>query len=511
MDEQRKQVEMPSSNVADYSNEINAMYDAQRAQQEQSLKSAYDQNVQTLQNSKAAIAPMYNQQANDLATQYERTRRNNNMQADVNGLNTGYGSQMALAQQSNYLNSFGKIRSAQAQAEQAVNQKLADLEVNYKNSVAQALAENDYQKAAAMLQEYKRRDEATKEEQRYQYQIRTAAQQYADQLARQQAQDAFAREQYNNSWTRQQQQDAFAREQYDNSWARQQEQDAFAREQYNNSWSRQQAQDALALQQYQDAYARQQAQDAFAREQYDNSWARQQQQDALAQSQYGDQQALNAAKTKAAYGDFSGYAQLYGQETADAMKQYWTYSNPEYAYTLGLISADEYAKMTGKSAATVAGGGYSGYGRGGGGTTTDNTEGPGKLPELDKDGKEGNASNKKLTPEQQLGIAGGVMSGNISSNEQLQNAYYAYHMIESDAKNEVRKSGVDPNSEEGKKLVETYVAIRYADPYVSLEDIQSAQKNRTTREQAEAEKHKNSQDNSTWEQYAAIGLNNMGV
>lgn len=340
MDEQKTAIQKPNAAVADYSNEINAMYDAQRQRQTQSLENAYNQNLSTLQQSKEQIAPTYFNQGNDLATQYERTRRNNNMRADMNGLNTGTASQMDLAQQSNYLSSYGQIRAAQANAERQADRQIADLEMNYKNSVAQALADNDYQRAAAMLSEYKRRDEAAKEEQRYQYQIQTAEQKYQDQLARQQEQDAFAREQYADQL------------------ARQQAQDAFSREQYNNSLTRQQTQDEFARQQYADQLARQQQQDAFAREQYDYQ-----------REQAGNQQALNEAKQRAAYGDFSGYASLYGQDTADAMRQYWAFSNPEYAYSMGLITADQYAQATGMYPA--------GSSDGGGGSNSQNTNGPG--------------------------------------------------------------------------------------------------------------------------------------
>lgn len=309
MDEQKTAIQKPDAAVADYSNEINAMYDAQRQQQTQNLENAYNQNLSTLQQSKEQIAPTYFNQGNDLATQYERTRRNNNMRADMNGLNTGTASQMDLAQQSNYLSSYGQIRAAQANAERQADQQIADLEMNYKNSVAQALADNDYQRAAAMLSEYKRRDEAAKEEQRYQYQIQTAEQKYQDQLARQQEQDAFTREQYNNSLARQQAQDEFARQQYADQLARQQQQDAFSMEQARN------------------------------------------------------QQALNEAKQRAAYGDFSGYAGLYGQDVANSMQQFWAMSNPDYAYSMGLITADQYEQMTGYSPDRSSL--YSGYSSGG--------------------------------------------------------------------------------------------------------------------------------------------------
>lgn len=359
MDEQKTAIQKPDAAVADYSNEINAMYDAQRQQQTQNLENAYNQNLSTLQQSKEQIAPTYFNQGNDLATQYERTRRNNNMRADMNGLNTGTASQMDLAQQSNYLSSYGQIRAAQANAERQADRQIADLEMNYKNSVAQALADNDYQRAAAMLSEYKRRDEAAKEEQRYQYQIQTAEQKYQDQLARQQEQDAFTREQYNNSL------------------ARQQEQDAFAREQYNNSLTRQQAQDEFARQQYADQLARQQRQDAFSREQYNYQV-----------EQARNQQALNEAKQRAAYGDFSGYAGLYGQDVANSMQQFWAMNNPDYAYSMGLITADQYEQMTGYSPdrSSLYSGYSSGGSSGGGGgssyrrssnSNNNNTNGPG--------------------------------------------------------------------------------------------------------------------------------------
>ena len=43
MDEQRKPIEMPSADVPDYSPEINALYDAQKAQQEQEKTEKTDQ------------------------------------------------------------------------------------------------------------------------------------------------------------------------------------------------------------------------------------------------------------------------------------------------------------------------------------------------------------------------------------------------------------------------------------------------------------------------------------
>lgn len=250
--------------VSDYSAQIAQMYDAQMAAKQQSMEDAYNQNMTTMQRAKDEIAPTYFNQGNDLATQYERTRRNNNMRADMNGLNTGAASQMDLAQQSNYLDAFGQIRTAQANAERKADQQIADLEVAYKSQVAQALADNDYQKATALLQEYQRRDNAAEEMRRY-----------------------------------------------------------------------------------------------------------------------NQQQAMADAKLRAAYGDFGGFADLYGQGTANVMQKYWAMNNPDYAYAMGLISASEYEAMTGMAPGGYSSGGSSGgsyyrrSGGGGGGGGSPEVSGPG--------------------------------------------------------------------------------------------------------------------------------------
>lgn len=150
--------------------------------------------------------------------QYERNRRNFNQQAAGSGLNTGTASQAALAQNSTWQRDYGNLRTAEADALARADQQMAALETQYKSAVASAIAENDYDRAKALMDEY------------------------------------------------------------------------------------------------------------------------------------GNQENRDAAmaKTLASYGDFSGYAKLYGDDVANNMTQYWIYSNPQLAYSMGKISADEYARLTGK-------------------------------------------------------------------------------------------------------------------------------------------------------------------
>lgn len=94
--------------------------------------------------------------------------------------------------------------------------------------------------------------------------------------------------------------------------------------------------------------------------------------------EYGNQENRDAtmAKILAGYGDFSGYAKLYGDDVANNMAQYWIYSNPQLAYSMGKISADEYARLTGKSS-KGSGSGSRETGRTDGDSTPDNKYGQG--------------------------------------------------------------------------------------------------------------------------------------
>ena len=197
---------------------INDLYDAKKQSQLTQLESAYQESRAEAEAARDKLPGQYQQQANDLSAQYERNRRNFNLQAEASGLNTGAASQAALAQNSAYQRDMGNLRTAQADAMTEADRGIAELERQYQANVSSAIADNDYQRAQALMNEY------------------------------------------------------------------------------NNGYSRD----------------------------------------------------LNTAKTLAAYGDFSGYAGLYGQETANSMAALWKAQNPELAYNTGRMTAEEYKAVTGK-------------------------------------------------------------------------------------------------------------------------------------------------------------------
>ena len=57
-------------------------------------------------------------------------------------------------------------------------------------------------------------------------------------------------------------------------------------------------------------------------------------------------QAQNMAQN---YGQFGSLKDIYGQAQADQMRNVWIAQNPEVAFRSGMISADEYTKLTNKA------------------------------------------------------------------------------------------------------------------------------------------------------------------
>lgn len=133
---------------------IAGMYDASRDAALANMEAEYKRSLGRQEEDAAKIAGNYRQQFNDLGAQYERQRRNNNIQAAANGLNTGAASQVQLAQNAGYQKAYGLLGAAQAQEEAAAARGLSDLEAAYRSQVSAAIANSDYQKAAALLQGY---------------------------------------------------------------------------------------------------------------------------------------------------------------------------------------------------------------------------------------------------------------------------------------------------------------------------------------------------------------------
>lgn len=284
---------------------INQMYDAQKQNQLSQLESAYTQQRSNYEAEAQQVPRIYQAQANDLAVQYERNRRNLNEQAAARGLNTGTASQQQLALNQMWQRNYGTLKGQQAQAEVEAQRRITDLENAYRQQVAQAISNNDYDRAKALY------DEA-----------QTAYQ-------RQMQEDEL---EYNRAWNEDQR--TYTREQNELALQREAEQQA-----YNQALTQ-----AKLLAQYGDfsGYGNLYGSDAAGNMAAEYQRLLAQEQDATAY-----ERNMTQAKLLASYGDFSGFANLYGQDVAAQMSALWTAQNPDLAYNTGRINAEQYRQITG--------------------------------------------------------------------------------------------------------------------------------------------------------------------
>ena len=138
----------------------NNVYDAAKDAVLAQLETAYENNRIEAEAAKAKIPGIYNQQANAVAADAAIQQRNFNEQAAASGLNTGTGSQVRLSQNNALLGGLSGIRRSQAEAEADMDTKLLQLYTTYQNSITEALANNEYERAAALLGEYQRAAES---------------------------------------------------------------------------------------------------------------------------------------------------------------------------------------------------------------------------------------------------------------------------------------------------------------------------------------------------------------
>lgn len=130
------------------------MYDAQIAAQRAALQEQGDQALSHAQANRDKIADIYNAQRNAASVDWERQRRNFLESAATNGLNTGAGSQAELSMMSMGQRTQNDLGAAQAGAEIEADRNIADIKRSTQAAINEAVAKNDYQRAAALLDEY---------------------------------------------------------------------------------------------------------------------------------------------------------------------------------------------------------------------------------------------------------------------------------------------------------------------------------------------------------------------
>ena len=142
---------------------IRDMYAANSASQLAALKSAYEQNVLDYNAQDDLISKQAQQLRNQAASQNDLQRMYMNEMGIMQGLNTGATGQMALAQSAALQGSFADIGTQEQQALADSALERSKLKVQYSAAVDQAIAQNDYELANALYQEYVRQDNLAKQ------------------------------------------------------------------------------------------------------------------------------------------------------------------------------------------------------------------------------------------------------------------------------------------------------------------------------------------------------------
>ena len=134
--------------------QINNMYDKQAETQAAGLKAEYDRNMSNAQAAADKIAPQFQSQANTLAGQFERNRRNANLSAMVSGLGSGAGQQQQNAMRNAFVGQYGALRGQEAGAVTDANQKMADLTTAYNNALVSSRAETDAKRNQELIKNF---------------------------------------------------------------------------------------------------------------------------------------------------------------------------------------------------------------------------------------------------------------------------------------------------------------------------------------------------------------------
>lgn len=146
--------ELPSYEAQE--DKVKQTYDAKQESSLAALESAYNQNMMDANAALEKIPGAYRPQRNNAEAEYEKQRKAFAEYAANSGVNSGAGSQAQLAYSNQLQNDLNDIGVAQANATADAQLQISKLKQGYQDSVAQAIKENDYERAAALLGEYQK-------------------------------------------------------------------------------------------------------------------------------------------------------------------------------------------------------------------------------------------------------------------------------------------------------------------------------------------------------------------
>lgn len=134
---------------------INKIYDAQKQSTLNTLKSAYDKNIASVDTAMSNLGTSAYEAKRQAAGDAAITRQRLNEQFAANGLNTGAAGQAHLALLNQQAANLNNIEMKRAQAENEYNAQKAALTQEYQSQIKSAILDNDADRAAALYALYK--------------------------------------------------------------------------------------------------------------------------------------------------------------------------------------------------------------------------------------------------------------------------------------------------------------------------------------------------------------------
>lgn len=135
---------------------VNQTYDAKQNSTLAALETAYNQNMMDANATLEKIPGTYRKQKNSTEAEYEKQRKAFAEYAANSGVSSGAGSQAQLAYSNQLQSDLNDIGVAQANATADAQLQISKLKQGYQDSVAEAVKQNDYERAAALLGEYQK-------------------------------------------------------------------------------------------------------------------------------------------------------------------------------------------------------------------------------------------------------------------------------------------------------------------------------------------------------------------
>lgn len=130
-----------------YANQMGDIYNQQMQNTQNQMNQAYQQSLKSMEDQKQEGIKAYQQQANQYGAQGQIAQKNANAYNQYNGVNTGAASQQALSQSNAYQAGMASIDKGRADFEANVAKAIADMETEYRNNLANALTNGQFELA----------------------------------------------------------------------------------------------------------------------------------------------------------------------------------------------------------------------------------------------------------------------------------------------------------------------------------------------------------------------------